>query len=209
MVCYILSVPTRIRIEKVKRVLSLRQPDLRVVLEEVRNTHNASAVVRTCDAAGVLYLDIISSSQEPFPVNEAISTRAEKWIQFHYYTSTTDCLKQLKKKGFKIAATLLSEDSIPYKALDYTQPTALVFGNEADGVSEEAFSLADFKIKIPMIGMAQSLNLSVSVGIILYEAMKQRLEKGFYKKRRLSEEEFKVYMDKWLGISQKISSKTG
>ncbi len=147
-------------------------------------------------------MDIISSSQELFPVNEAISTRAEKWLQFQYYTSTRDCLIRLKEKGFKIAATHLSADSLPYTSVDYTQPTALVFGNEAEGISEEALSLADHKIKIPMVGMAQSLNLSVSVGIILYEAMKQRQKKGFYTKRRLSSEEFKEYMKKWLGLSK-------
>ena len=190
--------PTKERIEKVKRVLSRRQPDLRVVLEEVKNTHNASAVVRTCDAAGILYVDIISADEESLPVNEAISTRAEKWIQFQYYTSASDCLTLLKKKGFKIAATHISEDSLPYTALDYTQPMAIVFGNEAEGISEEARALADYKIKIPMIGMAQSLNLSVSVGIILYEAMKQRREKGFYKEPRLSSEEFEAYMKKLL-----------
>jgi len=201
-------VPTKERIEKVKKVLSLRQPDLRVVLEEVKNTHNASAVVRTCDAAGILYLDIISASQETFPVNEAISTRAEKWIQFNYYTSTSECLKRLKKEGFKIAATHISKDSIPHTALDYTQPLALVFGNEAEGISEEALSLTDYKIKIPMVGMVQSLNLSVSVGIILYEAMMQRKKKGFYKKERLSSAEFKKYLEKWLGSSSNPSSKT-
>jgi len=174
---------------------------LRVVLEEVKNIHNASAVVRTCDAAGILYVDIISSSQEPLPVNEAISTRAEKWIQFKYYTSTSDCLRQLKKKGFKIAATHLSKDSLPHTALDYAQPLALVFGNESEGVSKEALSFTDYKIKIPMIGMVQSLNLSVSVGIILYEAIKQRMEKGFYKKGRLSSDEFEIHRKKWLGLS--------
>jgi len=205
MLCYIFSVPTKERIEKVKRVLSLRQPDLRVVLEEVRNTHNASAVVRTCDAAGIMNVDIISANREPFPVNEAISTRAEKWLQFHYYTSTTDCLTQLKKKGFKIVATHLSKDSISYMNLDYTQPLAVIFGNEAEGLSEEALGIADYKIRIPMVGMAQSLNLSVSVGIILYEAMKQRQEKGYYKKRRLPLKEFKAFTDKWLGLSKKDS----
>ncbi|MEE9389616.1 MAG: RNA methyltransferase [Candidatus Aminicenantaceae bacterium] len=190
--------PTKERIEKVKRVLSLRQPDLRVVLEEVKNTHNASAVVRSCDAAGILYVDIISADEEPFPVNEAISTRAEKWIQFQYYTSASDCLNSLKKEGIKIAATHISEDSLPYTDLDYTQPMAIVFGNEAEGLSEEALALADYKIKIPMIGMAQSLNLSVSVGIILYEAMKQRREKGLYNEKRLSPDEFNACMKKWL-----------
>ena len=165
--------PTKERIQKVKRVLSLRQPDLRIVLEDVTNTHNASAVVRTCDAAGILYLDIISSTGEPFLVNEAISTRAEKWLHFSNYRSTEECLNHLKQKRFKIAATCLAEKSMPYTAVDYTQPLAIVFGNESEGISEEARNMADYVIKIPMLGMAQSLNLSVSVGIILYEALNQ------------------------------------
>jgi tRNA (guanosine-2'-O-)-methyltransferase len=191
-------VPTKERIEKVKRVLSLRQPDLRIVLEEVTNTHNASAVVRTCDAAGIIYLDIISSSGEPFPVNEAISTRAEKWLHFSNYRSTEECLSHLKQKGFKIASTWLGEKCIPYTAIDYTQPLAVVFGNESDGISEIARDMADYIIKIPMVGMAQSLNLSVSVGIILYEAMKQRMEKDFHKEQRLSSKEFKSFLKTWL-----------
>jgi len=193
-------VPTKERIQKVKKVLSQRQPDLRIVLEEVTNTHNASAVVRTCDAAGILYLDIISSAGEPFPINEAISTRAEKWLHFNYYHSTAECLEQLKGKGFKIAATFLDDKSIPYTSVDYTQPLAVVFGNESEGISEEARHLADYIIKIPMIGMVQSLNLSVSVGIILYEAMKQRMEKGLSKKMRLSSSEFEALKKAWLGL---------
>lgn len=193
--------PTEERIKKVKRILASKQPDLRIVLEEVKNVHNASAVVRTCDAAGILYVDIISSTQEPFLINEAISTRAEKWIEFQTYTSTKDCLNELKAKGFKIAATHLKEKALPYTDLDYTQPMAIVFGNESDGISRDALDLADYVIKIPMIGMVQSLNLSVSVGIILYEAMKQRLEKGFYEKGRLNPDEFERVMKSWLGLS--------
>ncbi len=193
--------PTKERIQKVERVLSLRQPDLRIVLEEVTNTHNASAVVRTCDAAGILYLDIISSTGEQFPVNEAISTRAEKWLHVTNYRSTGKCLSLLKQKGFKIAATCLAEESIPYTAIDYAQPLAVVFGNESEGISEEARNMADYIIKIPMLGMAQSLNLSVSVGIILYEALKQRMDKDFHKEKRLSPKEFKTFMKTWLNIS--------
>lgn len=191
--------PTEERVEKVRKILTFRQPDLRVVLEEVKNVHNASAIVRTCDAAGVLYLDVISSTREPFPVNEAISTRAEKWLELQYYSSVEECLRQLKKKGLKIAGTCLSDDSIPYNKIDYTQPIALVFGNESEGVSEKALSLSDYRIKIPMIGMVHSLNLSVSAGIILYEAMRQRAQKGFYKKTRLSKKEFESCLKKWLG----------
>jgi tRNA (guanosine-2'-O-)-methyltransferase len=192
--------PTKERVQKVKHVLSLRQPDLRIVLEEVTNTHNASAVVRTCDAAGVMYLDLISSSGDPFPVNEAISTRAEKWLHFTNYRSTKECLDRLKQKGLKIAATFLGETSIPHTDIDYTQPLAVVFGNESEGISEEARNMSDYVIRIPMFGMAQSLNLSVSVGIILYEALKQRMAKGFHKKNRLSPKEFQSFLNTWLNL---------
>jgi len=190
--------PTKERIEKVERVLSLRQPDLRVVLEKVTNTHNASAVARTCDAAGILHLEIISLGQKPFPINEAISTRAEKWLHFNHYSSTSECLSLLKEKGFKIAATHLSNESISYQAVNYTEPTAIIFGNESEGISSEALGFADYVIKIPMIGMVHSLNLSVSVGIILYEAMRQRAAKDFFNKTRLSLNEYETFRTKWL-----------
>ncbi len=190
--------PTKERIEKVERVLSLRQPDLRVVLEKVTNTHNASAVARTCDAAGILHLEIISLGQKPFPINEAISTRAEKWLHFNHYSSTSECLSLLKEKGFKIAATHLSNESISYQAVNYTEPTAIIFGNESEGISSEALGFADYVIKIPMIGMVHSLNLSVSVGIILYEAMRQRAAKDFFNKTRLSLDEYETFRTKWL-----------
>lgn len=192
--------PTKDRINKVEKILSWRQPDLRVVLEEVTNTHNASAVVRTCDAAGILNIDVIYSEPAPFPVNEAISTRADKWLNLTNYSSAGSCLRRLKEQGFKIAATHLGSDSIPYTDLDYTQPIAIVFGNESDGISEKARQLADYSIKIPMFGMSQSLNISVSAGIILYEALKQRIEKGYFKSPRLSQRDFEQLRNKWLKI---------
>ena len=193
--------PTKERTKKVKNVLSLRQPDLRVVLEEVTNTHNASAVVRTCDAAGILYVDIIYTQPDSFPVNEAVSTRADKWLHFTRYKSTRECLSKIKIDGFKIAATHLGRQAVPYTSLDYTQPLAIVFGNESEGISEEALQMADYVIKIPMLGMAQSLNLSVSAGIILYEAIKQRMAKGFYDHPRLSPEELENFKAKWLKLN--------
>ena len=196
--------PTEQRIEKVTRLLSFRQPDLRVVLEGVTIAHNASAVIRTCDAAGVLYVDIISPNPESILFNEAISTRAEKWVEFNFYSSISECLSLLKKKGLKIAATHLGEESLPYTKLDYTQPIAIVFGNESEGISPEALEFADYKIKIPMVGMVQSLNLSVSVAIILYEAFRQRQVKGFYHKRRLSDEEFNSLLKKLLRLNSKL-----
>jgi len=192
--------PTKERIHKVKKVLSQRRGDLHVVLEEVKNTHNASAAVRTCDAAGVPGLDIISAENIPFPVNEAISTRAEKWLRFNYYASTEECLLSLKKEGFFIAATYIGEGAESYLDLDYTKPVALVFGNEAEGISPKARGLADSCIFIPMAGMVQSLNLSVSVGIILYEVIRQRLQSPDYRMKKIKQAEYDAFLKKWLKI---------
>jgi tRNA (guanosine-2'-O-)-methyltransferase len=192
--------PTDERVAKVKRVLSLRQPDLRVVLEDVTNAHNASAVLRTCDAAGVMHVDVIGTGEEPLPVNKAITTRADKWLTVHTYPTAADCLTELRRRGFRIVATHLGEGALFYNQVDYTKPTAIVFGNESDGISPSALELADVKIKIPMFGMVQSLNLSVSVGIILYEAIRQRLGHGYYEKPHLTPEEFEEYLDLWLDL---------
>jgi len=201
-------VPTPQRIERIKRLLSLRQPDLRVVLEGVTIAHNASAVVRTCDAAGVLHVDFVSPNPELLGINKAISTRAEKWVDLHIHTSIRDCLLPLKEKGFKVAVTHLDKESIPYTEMDYTQPLAVVFGSESEGVSRETLELADLRVQIPMLGMVQSLNLSVSVGVILYEAMKQRRAHGFYDRRRLGDEEFDGYLRKWLSAGTESEEPT-
>jgi len=192
--------PTKERIAKVKKVLANRYADLRVVMEDVKNTHNASAVVRTCDAAGVLFLDVISFENDPFPINEAISTRAEKWLQIEHHTKTQKCLNDLKNKGFAVAATYLGEDTIAYTNVDFTKPTAIVFGNEAEGISPAARELADCTIHVPMVGMVRSLNLSVTVGIILYEAIRQRLVSPTYAHKGLPPEELESLANRWLGI---------
>jgi tRNA (guanosine-2'-O-)-methyltransferase len=169
-------------------------------LEEVANTHNANAVLRTCDATGIMHIDIIGSSEDPLPINKAITTRADKWLNFHFYPTTRECVTKLKDKKLKIAVTHLSDDALFYTQLDYTQPLAIVFGNESEGVSKDALDLADYKIRIPMFGMVQSLNLSVSVGIILYEAIRQRYRSGLFDGPRLSPEEFEEYLDRWLDL---------
>jgi len=192
--------PTEERLAKVKRVLAFRQPDLRVVLEDVTNAHNASAVLRTCDAAGVMHVDVIGTGDEPLPVNKAITTRADKWLNVHVYRTAGECLTELRGQGYQVAATHLGDTALFYTQVDYTKPTAIVFGNESEGISPAALALADVKIKIPMFGMVQSLNLSVSVGVILYEAIRQRLGRGYYEGPRLSPEEFEDYLDRWLDL---------
>ncbi len=174
-----------------------------MVLEGVAIAHNASAVIRTCDAAGILHLDLVSPNPDLLGVNKAISTKAEKWLDVRLHRSLEACLLPLKKKGFRIVVTHLGDESLDYTALDYSLPLAIVFGSESEGVSAEALKLADLRIRIPMLGMVQSLNLSVSVGVVLYEALKQRRALGFYERARLSDGEFKRYLRKWLGQSGK------
>jgi len=190
--------PTDERVARVTGVLSRRQPDLRVVLENVTNEHNANAVLRTCDAAGVLRVDVIAPGSEPLPINKAITTRADKWLDLRYHSGPAECLAALKAEGFRIAATDLGAGAVPYDGLDYTRPTAIVFGNEKEGLSPETLALADARIRVPMLGMAQSLNLSVSVGVILYEAVRQRTARGMYDEPRLTPDELREYISRWL-----------
>jgi len=191
-------VATDRRIARVEAVLAARQPDLRVVLEGVTIAHNASAVIRTCDAAGVLYLDLISPNPELVELNEAITTRTEKWLEIGVYGSASECLSRLKERGFAIVATRLAEDAVPYTEVDFGKPTAIVFGSESDGISDEALAFADRVVLIPMAGMVQSLNLSVSVGIVLYEALRQRRALGRSETSRLSPAEFQAFRERWL-----------
>ena len=194
--------PTTERIAKVERVLSSRQADLRVVLEGVTIAHNASAVIRTCDAAGVLHLDLVSPNPELLRFNEAISTRADKWLEIAVHPTPAECLEPLKKAGFEIVATHLQKDAIPYTEVDFARPVALVFGSESEGISEGCLAFADKVVRIPMLGMVQSLNLSVSVAILLYEALRQRTAKGYLDKARLPAEEFERLKRHWLNLTE-------
>jgi tRNA (guanosine-2'-O-)-methyltransferase len=194
--------PTPERIEKVERVLNSRQTDLRVVLEGVTNAHNASAVMRTCDAAGVLNLDLITPNSELMRPNKAISTRADKWLEIAVHPSPGACLAPLKKAGYEILATHLQKDSVPYTEVDLAKPVVLVFGSESEGISDDALAFADKIVRIPMLGMVQSLNLSVSVAVILYEALRQRALKGYLGKAALPAAEFERLKKKWLGIEE-------
>jgi tRNA (guanosine-2'-O-)-methyltransferase len=200
--CYSRAMPTPERIEKVERVLSHRQADLRVVLEGVTIAHNASAVIRTCDAAGVLYLDLVSPNPELLRFNEAISTRADKWLEIGVHPTSAACLEPLKQAGFEVVATHLTRDAVPYTDVDFAKPIALVFGSEAEGISDECLAYADRVVRIPMFGMVQSLNLSVSVAVMLYEALRQRAAKGYADRSKLPAAEYERLRKKWLNLPE-------
>jgi len=187
---------TQSRLNKIRKVLEKRQKNLQVFTDDVKNQHNFSAILRTCDATGVLYMYYRFSGQGSL-INEEITMGSHKWVIHQEVESIDKFFKQKKEEGFQILATYLSEDSVDFRSIDYTKPTLLVVGNEVQGVSNEVLKYADKKIIIPMYGMAQSLNVSVATAVILYEAQRQRAEKGMYDTPSLSEKEIKQIIKKW------------
>jgi len=174
------------RTEKLTRVLSHRQPDLTVVLENVFDPHNISAVMRTCDAVGVQEIFILNTK---LPRHKKFGARssssAAKWLTVHQFEDTEACFSEIKLRYERILTTHLGESSVGLYQLDLTRPTALVFGNEHSGVSEEIRALADGNFLIPQVGIIQSLNISVACAVTLYEAYRQKEQASHYQRSDL------------------------
>jgi tRNA (guanosine-2'-O-)-methyltransferase len=188
------------RQQRLGEVLSRRQPDLTVVLEQVDDLHNVSSVLRTCDAVGLLKVHLIYPPDvEPEGrMSRPISAGTAKWIELVRHDSVDACYQALRAQGMTIIATALAPDAVDLYDLDLTQPTALVFGNEMRGLTDEAVRQSDGQLVIPMLGMAQSLNISVACAVVLYEAMRQRRVAGAYAKPKLAEGEQAGLLDAWL-----------
>jgi tRNA (guanosine-2'-O-)-methyltransferase len=168
------------RAAKLEAVLRHRQPDLTVVIENIHDSHNVSAMLRSCDAAGVWEAQLLYN-REAFPkIGKKSSASAGKWVERRKFKSVVECYGTLRSEGFRIYATRLDERAESLYKLDLTRKVAIVFGNEHRGVSDEAADQADALIQIPMLGMIQSLNVSVACAIVLFEALRQRLERGYY-----------------------------
>lgn len=169
------------RHEKLTRVLAKRQADLTVVLENVFDPHNISAVMRTCDAVGVQEIFILNTK---IPRHKKFGARssssAAKWLTVHSFEDAGDCFRSIRERYYRILTTHLGESSVGLYELDLTQPTALVFGNEHSGVSDEIRALADGNFLIPQVGIIQSLNISVACAVTLYEAYRQKEKAGHY-----------------------------
>jgi tRNA (guanosine-2'-O-)-methyltransferase len=168
-------------------MLDTRQPDLTVCMEGVHKTHNLAAVVRTCDAVGVSDVHAIWKSEES-EVRGGSAAGSQNWIDVHSYTNTADAIATLKAQGMQVLVTNLSDNAVDFREIDYTKPTAIILGQEKFGASEEALALADQDIVIPMVGMVQSLNVSVACSVVLYEAQRQRNAAGMYNTPSLNEE---------------------
>ena len=165
------------RFERLRAVLDRRMGDLTVLLEHVDKPHNLSAILRSCDAVGVLEAHAVSLKGR-VPTFNRTALGSQKWVALHRHERTTDAIALLKADGFRLYGTHLGADAVDYRSCDFTGPTAFVLGAEKWGLDEATAAAIDQAIVIPMAGMVQSLNVSVATAILLFEALRQRQAKG-------------------------------
>ncbi len=188
------------REKKIKTVIARRQEGI-IVLEDIHDPHNAAAVMRSCDAFGFQKVCFITEKEKRFNprrVGKLSSASASKWLDLEYFKSTKLCIRSLKARGFHIIATALDEKATALSKLDLTRPKiALMFGNEHRGLSKEALKLAHETVYMPMVGFVQSLNLSVTAAILLYETVRQRSQKKAKKSYFLSKKAQNRLLKSW------------
>lgn len=167
------------RYARIRAMLAARQHDLTVCMEQVHKPHNVSAVIRTADAVGVHEVHAVwPGSRMRTMVSSAAGSNS--WVQVKTHRTIADAVMHLKDQKMQILATNLSDKAVDFREIDYTRPTCILMGQEKTGITQEALDLADQDIIIPMIGMVQSLNVSVASALILYEAQRQRQNAGMY-----------------------------
>ena len=169
------------RYARICEMLARRQPDLTVCMEQVHKPHNVSAIVRTADAVGVHEVHAVWPGAR---MRTMASTAAgsNSWVSVKTHQTIGEAVSHLKGRGMQILATNLSAKAVDFREIDYTRPTCILMGQEKTGITQEALDLADQDIIIPMIGMVQSLNVSVASALILYEAQRQRQNAGMYER---------------------------
>ncbi len=165
------------RFERLKTVLNSRMGDLTILVEDVEKPHNLSAILRSCDAVGILEAHSVSQGDKTNTFNST-AQGSQKWVKFIQHKSIENAVKKLKGRGFRLYGTNLDVSSIDYRECDFTKPTAFVLGAEKWGLSSTATKLMDESIFIPMRGMVQSLNVSVAGATLLFEALRQRESAG-------------------------------
>ncbi|TKK69006.1 RNA methyltransferase [Ilyomonas limi] len=190
---------------RLENVLAKRQPNLTVVMENVMDPHNVSAVMRSCDAVGIQDIYVISNkAPRPKKWGAKSSSSAAKWLTVHQFNNAQECVNQLRKTYNTILTTHLSSEAISLYSIDFTGSIALVFGNEREGVSEEMRALADGNFLIPQVGIIQSLNISVACAVSIYEAFRQKNNAGHYNQSTLSEQQKTALMQQWGLIDENL-----
>ena len=165
------------RFERLKTVLNQRMSDLTVLVEHVEKPHNLSAILRSCDAVGVLEAHAVSLSGRPRTFNST-AQGSQRWVPLHDHADIAAAVQHLKERGFRLYGTNLGVEARDYRDCDFTGPCAFVLGAEKWGLSAAATALMDQAVFIPMRGMVQSLNVSVATATLLFEALRQRQAAG-------------------------------
>lgn len=173
------------RYKKIRDLLKKRQNDLTILLEEVHKPHNVSAIVRTADAVGIHKIHAVW--EQNTSLRKGTSMGSQIWVDTHCHDSTANAISHLKQSGMQVLVTHLDESAVDFREIDYTKPTAIILGQEKSGATEQAIELADRSILIPMVGMVQSLNVSVAGALIMYEAQRQRQLANMYDRIQLPE----------------------
>ena len=196
---YLSEFITEQRLQRITSVLALRTRYVTVVVEDLFQTQNISAVLRTCECYGVQDVHIIENENE-FQVHNAISLGANKWLSLFHYNSggnrAEECITHLKKNNYTVVATLPNDDSLFLDELPINQPTAFLFGTELKGLSSELIALADKTVKIPMYGFTESFNISNSVAIVLSDFVNKIRKSDI--NISLTEEEKEILFLEWL-----------
>jgi tRNA (guanosine-2'-O-)-methyltransferase len=173
---------------RINQMLDKRQPDLTVIMENVHKNHNLSAVVRSADAVGVHEMHAVWLTKKA-RLSGGTALGSQNWVKIHNHRSMDDAISTVREQGMQVVVTHLSEHSVDFRDIDYTKPTAILLGQEKYGVTERALAQADHHVMIPMVGMVQSLNVSVAGAVMFYEAQRQRELAGMYQSPQMSAQE--------------------
>jgi tRNA (guanosine-2'-O-)-methyltransferase len=198
------------REKKIRAVIQQSQPDLTVVLENIFDPLNISAVLRSCDAVGVREVFVVYTKEyldkRGLILGKRTSGGAFKWIDVYVFDNLEECFRRVKERYGRILATHLGMESQSLYDVDLSEPTALLFGNEDEGISPEALALSDGNFIIPMAGFAESLNISVACAVSLFEAKRQRAAKGYYDAHpRLNAVQQEQLFERWSGMLKEKS----
>jgi tRNA (guanosine-2'-O-)-methyltransferase len=187
---------TPARQQRMERVASQKSDRLRLVIQDVNSPHNVSACLRSAEAFGVLHVHVVTLQKfRPSVVAKGVS----KWVHIHQHSSVAECVAVLRKEGFRLAAAMPRPDASSLDTLPLDTPLALVFGNEHEGVSSEWESVTDLHYTIPMVGMVESLNISVSAAISLYTT-RHRIERQWKEQTFLSTAQQESLLQEWAKI---------
>lgn len=190
------------RIQKIERVVRDRTFSVSLVLENIYDRGNISAVLRSAEAFGLGQVHLIEA--EKFKESQRTTAGADKWVEIRRWKNTEDCIQEMKRQGKQIVVTHLGERSKPISQVDFTRRTALVLGNEKDGASKKMIESADHCVILPMVGFVQSYNISVAAALCLYHLYQDRIQRRGYH-GDLSENEKKVLESIYICRTQQSS----